>query len=104
MIPENTARQAIALAGLGTSVAGIARRLGHDRKTIRTYLNGHRAPGQPRTRTDSCAPFASYILRRAADDRHLRGTGLLPRIPAAPLQHLLSDHANRGCSVLRGLG
>jgi hypothetical protein len=76
MIPEHDARQAIALAGQGASVSEIARRLGHDRKTIRIYLNGHRAPGQPRPHADSFAPFAAYIRQRAADDPHLRSTGL----------------------------
>ena len=54
----------------------IARHLGHDRKTIRIYLNGHRAPGQPRPHADSFAPFAAYVRQRAADDPHLRSTGL----------------------------
>lgn len=76
MIPETSARQAIALAGQGANVSEIARHLGHDRKTIRIYLNGHRAPGQPRPHADSFAPFAAYIRQRAADDRHLRSTGL----------------------------
>jgi hypothetical protein len=75
MIPEQDARQAITLAGQGANVSEIARRLGHDSKKIRTYLNGHRAPGQPRPHTDSFTPFA-YIRQRAQDDRHLRSTGL----------------------------
>jgi hypothetical protein len=82
MIPEQDARQAIALAGQGANVSEIARRLGHDRKTIRIYLNGHRAPGQPRPHADSYAPFAAYILQRADDDRHLRGAGLHREITA----------------------
>lgn len=82
MIPEASARQAIALAGRGTGVAGIARLLGHDRKTIRTYLGGHRAPGQPRAGTDAFAPFAAYARQRAADDPHLRRTGLHREITA----------------------
>lgn len=82
MIPEADARQAIALAGQGTGMAGIARLLGHDRKTIRTYLSGHRAPGQPRTRTDAFAPFAAYLRQRADDDRHQRGSGLHREITA----------------------
>ncbi len=54
MIPQADARQAIALAGQGAHVSEIARRLGHDRKTIRIYLNGHRAPAsRARTRTPS---------------------------------------------------
>ncbi len=76
MIPGTDARQAIALAGQGQNVSEIARRLGHDRKTIRIYLNGHRAPGQPRPHAGSFAPFAAYVRQRAADDPHLRSTGL----------------------------
>jgi len=76
MIPETSARQAIALAGQGQNVSEIARHLGHDRKTIRIYLNGHRAPGQPRPHADSFAPFAAYVRQRADDDPHLRSTGL----------------------------
>ena len=76
MIPETSALQAIALAGQGQNVSEIARHLGHDRKTIRIYLNGHRAPGQPRPHADSFAPFAAYVRQRADDDPHLRSTGL----------------------------
>jgi hypothetical protein len=82
MIPESDARRAIALAGRGANVSEIARQLGHDRKTIRIYLNGHRAPGQPRPHADTYAPFAAYVLQRAADDRHLRGAGLHREITA----------------------
>jgi hypothetical protein len=82
MIPEQAARQAISLAGQGANVSEIARRLGHDRKTIRIYLNGHRAPGQPRPHAGSFAPFAAYIRQRAADDPHLRGIGLHREITA----------------------
>ena len=82
MIPETSARQAIALAGQGASVSEIARQLGHDRKTIRIYLNGHRAPGQPRPHADSFAPFAAYVRQRAADDPHLRSTGLHREVTA----------------------
>ena len=82
MIPETSARQAIALAGQGANVSEIARQLGHDRKTIRIYLNGHRAPGQPRPHADSFAPFAAYVRQRAADDPHLRSTGLHREVTA----------------------
>ena len=82
MIPEQAARQAIALAGQGWNVSAIARHVGHDRKTIRIYLNGHRAPGQPRPHAHSFAPFAAYIRQRAQDDRHLRATGLHREITA----------------------
>ena len=82
MIPETSARQAITLAGQGHNVSEIARHLGHDRKTIRIYLNGHRAPGQPRPHADSFVPFAAYIRQRAADDPHLRSTGLHREVTA----------------------
>ena len=82
MIPEADARRAIVLAGHGANVSQIARQLGHDRKTIRIYLNGHRAPGQPRPHAGTYAPFAAYVLQRAADDRHLRGAGLHREITA----------------------
>jgi hypothetical protein len=82
MIPEHDARQAVALAGQGTSTAAIAVLLSHDRKTIRTYLSGQRAPGQPRARTDALDPFTAYARQRAADDRHLRTTGLHHEIAA----------------------
>lgn len=76
MIPEAAARKAIDLAGRGKNVSEIARELGHDRKTIRTYLGGHRAPGQPRARADAFTPFDGYARQRAGDDPHLRRTGL----------------------------
>jgi len=82
MIPQADALRAIALAGHGANVSQIARHLGHDRKTIRIYLNGHRAPGQPRPHADTYAPFAAYVLQRAGDDRHLRGAGLHREITA----------------------
>lgn len=76
MIPEAVAWQAIALAEKGATVSQIARHLGHDRKTIRIYLGGRRAPGQSRARADNCAPFAAYLEQRTHDDIHLRGQGL----------------------------
>ncbi len=82
MIPEQAARQAISLAGQGWNVSEIARHVGHDRKTVRIYLNGHRAPGQPRPHAHSLAPFAAYVRQRAGDDRHLRAAGLHREITA----------------------
>jgi hypothetical protein len=77
VISEADAWQVIALAEQGANVSEIARQAGHDRKTIQTYLFGHRAPGQHRTQAaDTYAPFAAYILQRADDDVHLRSSGL----------------------------
>lgn len=83
MISEADARLAITLAGQGMAVSQIARQVGHDRKTIRIYLDGHRAPGQHRAdAADTYAPFAAYILQRAGDDVHLRTSGLHREIAA----------------------
>ena len=76
MIPEHAAHQAISLAERGWSVSKIARHLGHDRKTLRVYLHGNRAPGQPREQADSFTPFTAYVARRVGDDPHLRAAGL----------------------------
>ena len=57
MIPGQAARQAITLAGQGWTVSGIARHLGHDRRTIRIYVNGSRAPGP-------AAPARELLRRR----------------------------------------
>ena len=76
MIPEHAAHQAINLAERGWSVSKIARHLGHDRKTLRVYLSGTRAPGQPREHADSFTPFTAYAARRVGDDPHLRTAGL----------------------------
>jgi hypothetical protein len=76
VIPPRSAAEAIALSDQGWTVSAIARRFGHDRKTVRIYLNGHRAPGQPRQQANSFAPFADYAARRVRDDPHLRASGL----------------------------
>lgn len=76
MIPQHSAEQAIILDQQGWTVSAIARHLGHDRKTIRIYLNGRRTPGQPRQQADSFAAFAGYAARRVRDDPHLRVAGL----------------------------
>ena len=50
MIPEHAAHQAITLAERGWNLSEIARHLGHDRKTIRIYLNGSRISSSCRRR------------------------------------------------------
>lgn len=56
----------------GWTISAIARHLGHDRKTIRAYLNGDRVPGQrASTRVDPFEEFAEYARIRLADDPHL---------------------------------
>ncbi|MEJ3750045.1 hypothetical protein WEI85_43125 [Actinomycetes bacterium KLBMP 9797] len=58
--------------GGGVVDLGIARHLGHDRKTIRAYLNGVREPGvRRRSVPDLIDPFVEYCRIRLADDPHL---------------------------------
>src|ERR1019366_2974636 len=92
MIPEQDARQAITLAGQDWNVSQIARHLGHDRKTVRIYLNGHRAAGLHRKITP-----LGYAGSYSAFTRELRGHGIRaacgtcrkwkPATPAQAQQH-----------------
>ncbi len=61
-----------ALRTRGWSISAIARHTGHDRKTIRAYLNGVRAPGQrKKPDEDPFEPFVPYVTARLAEDPHL---------------------------------
>lgn len=61
-----------ALKRQGMTISEIARRTGHDRKTIRTYLTGKRAPGlRGRSGPDPFAPFVDYVTARLTEDPHL---------------------------------
>ena len=58
-----------ALAKRGWTISAIARHTGHDRKTIRAYLNGVRSPGQrKKPDEDPFEPFAPYVTARLAED------------------------------------
>jgi transposase len=73
--------QAQALRNRGWSISAIAAHLGHDRKTVRAYLNGERRPGErARARVDAFEEFAGYCGRRLADDKHLWLTTLFDEI------------------------
>ena len=51
-----------ALKNRGWSISAIARHLGRDRKTVRSYLAGERTPGRRRPAVpDPLAPFEGYI-------------------------------------------
>lgn len=77
MIPARTAVLAQELHQNGWTLSAIARRIGHDRKTVRIYLTGKRDPGHPRSDTrDLFAPFAAYTTLRIRDDPHLVASGL----------------------------
>ncbi|WP_239029245.1 hypothetical protein [Pseudonocardia acidicola] len=70
-----------ALHRRGWTISAIARHLGHDRKTIRAYLNGERVAGQrKRTTPDGFDPFAVYCRERLAEDPHLWATTLFDEL------------------------
>ena len=76
--------QATALRTRGWSISAIARHLGRDRKTVRDYLSGKRAPGE-RKRSEG-APFDTvargYTLSYQSLTRSLRARRLRPRCEA----------------------
>jgi transposase len=73
--------EANALRRRGWSISAIARHLGHDRKTIRAYLNGVREPGVRRKSVpDLIDPFVEYCRIRLADDPHLWASTLLDEL------------------------
>jgi transposase len=54
-----------ALRRRGWTISAIARHLGRDRKTVRGYLAGRRAPGvRAGSGSDWFAPFAEYCAAR----------------------------------------
>lgn len=61
-----------ALHKRGWTISAIARHTGHDRKTIRAYLNGERTPGErKKPQTDPFEPFMAYVTARLGEDPHL---------------------------------
>lgn len=73
--------EAQALRTKGWSISAIAAHLGHDRKTIRAYLNGQRRPGQRRpARPEAAAEFLDYCRVRLVDDPHLWATTLFDEV------------------------
>ncbi|MCF6745202.1 transposase [Blastococcus sp. KM273128] len=60
-----------ALRRQGWTISAIARHLGHDRKTIRAYLNGRQAGVRAPAGPDGFAPFVDYCRARLAEDPHL---------------------------------
>lgn len=60
-----------ALRKRGWSISAIARHTGRDRKTVRAYLNGDRAPGVRVRAVDPFAPFVDYVRARLVEDPHL---------------------------------
>jgi transposase len=77
MLTQEDDVDAHALARQGWTVSAIARHLGHDRKTIRSYLSGDRVAGIRRPAAgDPLQPFVDYLRQRLADDPHVWATAL----------------------------
>jgi len=70
-----------ALKRQGMTISEIARRTNHDRKTIRAYLAGQRAPGvRQRAVPDSFDVFVAYVTARLSEDPHLWAATLLDEL------------------------
>jgi transposase len=72
-----------ALRRQGWTISAIARHLGHDRKTIRSYLTGGRVAGVRAARADDpLDPFVAYLRQRLLDDPHVWATTLFDETTA----------------------
>lgn len=80
MLTREEYNEARALQSQGWSVSAIARHLSRDRKTVRSYLTGHRKPGVRRTPEDSFQRFTPYCRQRLADAAHLPASDLYEEI------------------------
>ncbi len=89
MLTQGEDVKAHALRQRGWSISAIARHLGRDRKTVRSYLSGDRQPGIRRTSTvDPLAVVEDYIRRSFADHCHVWASALYDYV--VPLGYALS--------------
>ena len=79
MLTAHEAEQARTMRGKGWTISAISRHLGHDRKTIRAHLDGHRSTDS-RERLDPLEPFLEYCRQRLADNPHLPASTLLTEL------------------------
>lgn len=81
MLSERSSVDIHALHRQGITISEIARRTGHDRKTIRAYLSGDRQPGvRRRTGPDPFDEYAPYVTARLTEDPHLWAMTLLDEL------------------------
>lgn len=81
MLTQEDDVDAHALRKRGWSISAIARHLGHDRKTIRAYLNGGRVAGvRASAGEDRFAPFVDYCRARLVEDPHVWAEVLLDEL------------------------
>ncbi|MEJ2865363.1 Mu transposase domain-containing protein [Actinomycetospora flava] len=101
-------------ASKGWTISAIARHLGHDRKTVRAYLEGRRVPEQRvRQEPTLTEPFVEYCRLRLAEDPHswastlhdelvgLGFSGSYPLLTRALRTHRLRPHCEP-CSASKG--
>jgi transposase len=89
MLTQGEDVEAHALRERGWSISAIARHQGHDRKTIRGYLNGTSEPGRRRRAgEDPLAIVEQYVRLRFADDCHVWASALYDEV--VPLGYTLS--------------
>jgi len=73
--------EAHALHQRGWSISAIARHLGRDRKTVRSYIIGDRVPGvRARSASDPVEPFTKYLAARFVDDPHVWASALYDEV------------------------
>ena len=81
MLTQEDDVDAHALFKRGWTISAIARHLGHDRKTIRAYLNGERAAGvRAPAGTSGFDAYANYCRERLIEDPHLWAMTLFDEI------------------------
>lgn len=81
MLTQGEDVEAHALKERGWSISAIARHLGRDRKTVRSYLDGDRQSGVRATATaDPLAECEVHIRARFVDDPHLWATSLFDEV------------------------
>jgi transposase len=67
----------------GSTISAIARHVGHDRKTVRSYLSVEREPSvRERAKPDVFDRFEPYVRQRLVDDQHVWGTTLFDEVVA----------------------
>ena len=76
--------EAHALRKRGWSLSAIARHLGRDRRTVKAYLEGKRAPGERRRAGPSpIERFVPYLKARFDDDPHVWASALYDEVVGA---------------------
>ena len=95
-----------ALHAKGWTISAIARHLGHDRKTIRSYLSGDRVAGERApVGDDRFERFVDYTRERLREDPHLWASTLFDELVALGFeQSYQSLTENAGLIWTRGAG